>query len=159
MTTLREVVATTESGGDRGAIRFEPTVYATLKLTDDRTQNATGALIRLVERINGCSPDTARIILASSWGAYQVMGETLYGSLGYESPIRDYWSSDDDQDASFDRYAGLVGITGSQLTDASWIAGEGIEPLRFAAAYNGPGDPSGYLARLVQEYRSLSASA
>lgn len=151
---LAEVVAIVESDGNSSAIRFEPGVYATFKLTDDQTANSIGALIRQIEGIHNCSPDTARVILSSSWGRFQVMGETLYGN-GYGSGIVAYLSSDADQIASFETFCRFAGMADADLADCSWLLGTDPRALQFATRYNGPGQPTEYLARLRQAYSEV----
>src|SRR5574337_403618 len=69
--SLAEVIARVESNDDSRALRFEPGVFS----------NSLAARHEILERImlaNACNRNTARMIYATSWGRFQIMGFNLY---------------------------------------------------------------------------------
>lgn len=156
---LMRVSAEVESANDPTAVRFEYEVFQQLLETDDQTpNNATATLIRMVETINKCSPNTARQILVSSYGKLQFLGSTLYG-LGYAKPIISYWSQESEQEAMWPAYMRQIDISPEQQADASWLLTDSATGLRLARLYNGPGDPVVYYSSLMKAYTSLVDAA
>jgi len=74
-----ELIAFVESGYDPHALRFEEYFYRILKSHDED--------INKVAEINVCSKNTARMICATSWGLYQLLGYNIYINLGYDDRI------------------------------------------------------------------------
>lgn len=137
MSDTASVIAQIESGDNPQAMRFEPLVYA----------NAAGAALGAkIAKIHGCSGRTAEMIYATSWGAYQIMGITLY-DLGYAKTVFDFVAAPNDQRAMFDAFCASRGIafTIDQLRDSEALR------LRFATKYNGPGNITDYAARIAAE--------
>ena len=150
MVSLASVVAETESANNLNAYRFEPATYAVFKSVDDQTKSPTGALIRHTETLHQCSPDSARVILSSSWGKYQIMGENIW-SLGYPGTIWKFMMDDAGQSATFEAFCLRIGVSAQDQADCSWLLDD-TKGLVFARWYNGPGSPDVYLARLRQSY-------
>jgi hypothetical protein len=148
--TLAQVVAQTESRGNPWAVRFEPAVYARYLAVDDQTATAIGAQIREFEQIHGCSPDTARVLLSSSWGRYQIMGFNL------GQHVLQFAADPDSQDAKFIVFCQRLGVTDAQMADASWLIDDAAG-MDFATRYNGPAKPASYLASLRASYAALNA--
>jgi len=140
---LASVIAQIESGNNPHAMRFEPLVFQS---PFPARPAAERSLITKIEAIHGCSLATAEMIYSTSWGAYQIMGMTLY-DLGYAKPIMDFMTSPDDQLAMFNTFCTRRGIafTVDQLRDDS-AARE-----KFASRYNGPGNIADYSARIAAE--------
>jgi hypothetical protein len=155
--SLADVVAQVESAGNQFAYRFEPAQYQRLLQTDDQTQNATGASIRLVEKIHGCSPDSARVLLASSWGRHQLMGFNIWSGR-YTGMAWHFLDAQSDQDVLFDEFVEAIGIDEVQMADASWLMTDQAAALEFATRYNGPGQPTVYLGLLQAAYVKLSGT-
>jgi len=129
MLTLEELIADIESAGNKYAMRFEPHVF-------DRTQSSTryGVMVNIARARNKCSRDTARVIISTSWGKFQIMGFNLYdpASLDYPSSVGQYMATDTDQAETFKTFCLNKGIyfSISDLLDEALA-------LRFARTYNG----------------------
>ncbi len=129
MVTLESIISDIESAGNRYAMRFEPHVY-------ERTQITTryDAAVNAAKARNKCSLETARVIVATSWGKFQVMGFNLYdpNGLNYPGFVGAYTNSDTDQVATFKTFCQAKNIyfTPSDLLDDALA-------LRFARVYNG----------------------
>lgn len=156
--TLYAVVAHVESGGGKSLYRFEPAVFSRYKAVDDQAPASVIAeQIRACEERHHCSPDSARVILASSWGRYQIMGFNIW-NLGYTNDVWAYQSDRAGQDETFRVFVGRIGITDDMLADASWLLDD-LRGRMFATQYNGPGQPDTYLASLRNAYTALSGAA
>jgi hypothetical protein len=152
---LERVVALVESGNNPEAFRFEPTVFAHEKLTDDHSPEAAAKLILDTEKLHECSPDSARVILSSSWGKYQLMGFNLW-PLGYMGTIWEFLSKPADQDLMFEEFVLEGGFYQSELDDAGWLLTAETRALSFARFYNGLGNPQAYLEKLQAGLKKLS---
>ncbi|MGH9436394.1 MAG: N-acetylmuramidase domain-containing protein [Terriglobia bacterium] len=101
---LAYIISQVEASGFSGALRFEPSVYRevmyALQTGCDGTLACNAAhakhvsdnarvLVSTIAKINRCTDDTARVLYATSFGLYQIMGYNLY-SLGLSSPISNY---------------------------------------------------------------------
>lgn len=89
--SLFDIVTYVESHGNPHSIRFEPGVYHSIAV---QTTTAQKVILTEIVRIHDCSMGTAQMIYSTSWGAAQIMGFNLFGSLGYKSPV---WSFGDDE--------------------------------------------------------------
>lgn len=147
--TLSAVIAQVESGNDPWKTRYEPTVYARYASVGDGGASVLAHQIKAFETLHGCSPDTARMLLSTSWGRYQAMGFNL------NQHVVKFAADAAAQDAEFARFVGAIGVTGDQMADASWLSDDAAG-LAFAAKYNGPGQPAAYLAALRVALSSLS---
>jgi hypothetical protein len=144
MVSLADLIARVESGNNAGALRFEPAVYARL-IKEGPVINPT---LLDIMRINAVDPQTARMIYATSWGKFQIMGETLYSDpLSYEAPLWVFFSSEVIQGAIFNRFVAARGIDIDPANQNDY--------LRFATVYNGPGDPEAYAEEMIRAYRDL----
>lgn len=131
--TLGDLIAYNESNGDQNAVRFE-----TMHLPGTPYINRMKEIVR-------CSTATAAVLCATSWGKYQIMGDTLI-DLGLSvSPIY-FCSRDDLQDKAFSDFLTRNHIGGYTLTD---ITQDATKRATFARIYNGPGNIQGYSQRLV----------
>lgn len=140
---LRDVFARIESGGNPFAIRFEPSTWA---------RNNFQSLFTRVVNANKCDVNTARMLLASSFGLYQIMGFNLYnpGICDYRGPIALFLNNVSDQNKAMDAFldAANIRVTPSQLYDPATRA-------RVARLYNGPGDVSAYSFKLLKAITDL----
>lgn len=129
MNTLEELISDIESGGNQYAMRFEPLVY-------ERTQNSNRyeAMVNVAKSRNKCSRATACMIVATSWGKFQIMGFNLYdpSSLDYPHSVGQYMADTDDQAGTFKTFCQRKNIYFS-VTD---LLDETLA-LRFARVYNG----------------------
>ena len=84
---LERLIADIESAGRFDAMRFEPHVYKRA------TAGAYGNSVALARRVNKVSLATARMIVATSWGGFQIMGFNIYtsesDSVGIGAFLRD----------------------------------------------------------------------
>ena len=88
-----KIVGYVESLNNPYAIRFEEHLYQNYL-----SRKPNDAVVRY---INKCSMRTAFMIMATSWGKYQILGINLYNRLDYDKPIGHYLCDEDEQDISF----------------------------------------------------------
>lgn len=138
ITTLSELIKAAESGGHRHAIRFEPgfAKYITESSVDRAIAGAAPCTL---------SRATARNLLQTSFGFYQIMGENIY-ALGYRGNILDWINSDEAQFATFVKYCLSRGISFSLQE----ILNDPNKRAIFAKKYNG--DAVAYSAHLLATY-------
>lgn len=153
--TLSSVIRLVEASGNFGALRFEPGCYAAL-------QNGRGRLYALhpteileaIATANRCSPPTAQMIFATSWGVYQDMGFELYGELcvapDHVPSIKEWFADEAMQDRAFVKWCGLHRFHADQPLPSD------DEIARFAGLYNGPGDIPRYVAQMKSTAASLA---
>jgi hypothetical protein len=151
MLSLCDVVAVVESNRFNGAIRFEPGLYG--QTVPDRIKPPQIAVLTAIRRANFCSFDTARMIFSTSFGRFQLLGETLYGEpINLRAPISAFWASEAMQLAAFNAFVAAHGIDctiNELLTDPTYSE-------RFATAYNGPGNVADYAGRLISTAKLLN---
>ena len=121
--TVAEIIAHVESENSICAIRFEPEI----EKFDPPT------LVK-ISRFNKCSSATAKEIYASSFGKFQILGETLYSTLGYEKPIQVFFADETEQIAMFEKFLKIEGL----CTDGMKLLSSPSEREIFARKYNGP---------------------
>jgi hypothetical protein len=144
--TLARVIAYVESGNNPYALRFEPAVYARVQANP----TANEATIERIAAANECNHATAEIIFSTSWGLYQIMGESLYPQ-GWSRSVGFYLANSATQTLAFSRF-----LDADKLP-SSWPALKS-DPgsLRyFAARYNGPEEPDAYAQRMLDAARLL----
>ena len=93
---LSKIVASVESLNNIHALRFEEKLYTSYQKRKVKTD--------IVRLINKCSLRTAYMIMATSWGKYQILGYNLYNKLNYDKPIGYYLNEPDEQDFTFIEY-------------------------------------------------------
>jgi len=148
MLTLAQVLSRVESSDNPYALRFEPETYQHVGEPRFLKVLASAAFA------NRCSDDTAKVILASSWGAYQIMGFNLYARAG-ASCVGVFLGSPDEQLKALS--AMLAPWAMAPEEDAGWIVSGADKLTAFATRYNGPGNVSAYSSRLIAAYKALSA--
>ena len=122
---LCKVIAEIESSGSARALRFEPRVYRVYSLSHK-------SITDIVAAIHNCSHDTANVIAATSFGAYQIMGFNLY-TFGYRKSIFDFVASVADQLEYFDAF-----LTRSNINfTLDHLLKTPHDLMRFAYLYNG----------------------
>lgn len=138
---LAKVIATVESGPFPYAMRFEPGVYA---------RPPFPPTLAAAEKANHCNDATARVVLATSYGLFQIMGFNLYGPLKLTIAIGPYLFDTEQQFDAFKRFVTLNGFDPENFdfTDDGLIE-------RFARSYNGLGDVANYSAKMKAAYAAL----
>ncbi len=124
---LQTVIARIESGGNPRALRFEPRVYA---------ENVAPATSARIADVHGCDYETGRIIAATSWGLFQIMGFNLWsGPHAYDSSVFAFCVDVAEQRAFFQTF---LSDHGQDFTLAE-LLGDEHKLLAFATFYNGDG--------------------
>jgi hypothetical protein len=150
---VSDIIAQVESARRDSALRFEPAKWSGYLVASPHLPELAAAA-----HYNECSLDTARMVCASSWGRYQLMGFNLYaptpGGFGYAKPIADFIASPVDQCSAF-----LWFIHAHRLDDitADQLENDAAARIRFATAYNGPGQPEVYAQMIVNAIKALNA--
>lgn len=135
---LSEVVAQVESSGNLLAMRYEP---AWTPQNEMNAQHyATGGWI---------DEPTAAMICKTSWGKYQIMGDNLYGALGYNGTLVDYLNSPIRQLKYFQAFLRTIGFS-----DVDFGTMTPSEKVAFGSAYNGNGPV--YADSLDSAYKFLA---
>lgn len=140
---LRAMARWCESDGNYRAIRFERKTFNNI------TDRGNTPVLLAIARINKCSLDTARIIYASSWGAYQIMGFNLYDKLGLLTDIASYLWDTNAQDQSYDKFVIQNNINFSMAE----IKSSNDKRLTYAIRYNGS---SIYADRMIKAIKALN---
>ena len=118
---LSEVVAQVESANNPFSMRFEPAWIPHNELAAQKY--ATGGWI---------DEPTAAMICKTSWGKYQIMGDNLYGQLGYDGSLVDYLISPIRQLKYFQSFLRTIGFS-----DVDFSALSNSQLDAFAMKYNG----------------------
>ncbi len=130
---LSDVIAAVESRNNPAAMRFEPSHYA---------GQIKFANLALVMRYGGggfLTTATARMIAATSWGMFQIMGEYLYAQ-GYKKTLREFLADERAQLEQFEIF-----INQFRFTDVQFSVLTSAQKTFFASRYNGPGNVSVYV--------------
>ena len=94
---INKIIAYVESNNNQYAMRFEEAVYF--------SKNINTKIIQLIQEYNRCSKNTARMIYATSWGKYQIMGYSLYnGICDLRVPVGAFLCNGKIQDMAFLQY-------------------------------------------------------
>jgi hypothetical protein len=133
MKTLEDIISQIESGDNLYAMRFEPHVFERMHQT-----NRYGAAVAVAKQQNRCTLETARVICATSWGRFQIMGFNLYDpALGepfpFLNPIGAYLESIIWQSRHFKAFCDKKDI----LFTVEELIGDPAKVLKFARTYNG----------------------
>lgn len=124
--TLDQVIGWIESRNDNCALRFEPRIYAT-------TRYADAAVLSRISRYNHCSPATAKMLNACSFGRFQIMGFNLYSApMLLACEIGQYFSDPDLQRKMFYEFVAekCIDYPTSDLLST-------VKRTHFAQVYNG----------------------
>ena len=134
-TSLAQLIAQVESSGDQYAYRFEPAYIP-------RDQD-----IIAMQHLCECSFDSAKILTASSFGLYQIMGFNLL-DLGLKlSPLK-YCAVPELQTQFFQEFIFKNGI--AYTLDE--VVNDVQKRLDFAGKYNGNADV--YASEMMRVYNS-----
>jgi len=82
---IMKIIAYVESNYNPYAIRFEKNIFASLEGSKYRQKPVK--ILSLIQEINKCNNDTAKMIYSTSFGKYQIMGYNIYGTCGYKYDI------------------------------------------------------------------------
>ena len=123
--TISQLIAQIESSNNPHALRFEPQF------------NPTAENIAAACHSNACSTATGKMICATSWGLYQIMGENLY-SLGFKSSIFDFINSPSLQLVYFNEFLASRKLGAITLED---LRTDQTKREYFASRYNGAAYP------------------
>jgi hypothetical protein len=137
--SIATIIAHVESGGNKYAMRYEPSTHNQIENNPKHWQ----LIVNKIQKANTCSLETARAIAATSFGKYQVMGFNLYQN--YRLPVGAFFNSDADQDAAFAHFlisSNLENYTVADLKDKT-------KRDHFARIYNGPGNVADYSLKLL----------
>lgn len=139
--TVADVIGRVESDNNPAAIRFE--------LAADKRAPQYSEIIGIIADANKCTRETARMIWASSWGEFQIMGFNLYDPriCGYTKNIAAYLASSPDQLKSFSAFVSYLRV-GFSAQDSSSVFEDTQTRNAFARAYNGPGNVLDYANRI-----------
>ena len=135
---LSDCVAYVESRNNAKAMRYEPTYKFDSANVYIASDYATGGWI---------DTTTAAMIVATSWGAYQIMGDHLYGQ-GYRGTIVDFLNNQQGQQKdAFDTFLETIGFI-----DVPFDTLDTAKLDKFALRYNG--SPV-YAQSLEEAYQAL----
>lgn len=133
--TISQLVASAESNHVKHAMRFEP---------GWRHDNNIISLVRQAHAPAYMNTTTAKNIMATSYGLYQIMGENIY-RLGYKKPINEFMNSEADQLEIFNKFLAWRGI--DYTVDE--IFSDRAKMEKFAKRYNGS---LSYIQTLTNHY-------
>ncbi len=124
---LQAVIARIESSDNPYALRFEPAVYAA---------GASASLIARIAAVHDADDATGRVIAATSWGLFQIMGFNLWsGPHPYAGTFFEYCADDVAQRLAFETF---LADRGMDFTLESLLA-SASRLVAFATFYNGDG--------------------
>ena len=124
---LQDVIARIESSGNPFALRFEPAVYA---------GDVAPSVAARIATLHGADYETGRVIAATSWGLFQIMGFNLWaGPHAYTGTLYEFCADTIAQRLAFETF---LADRGMNFTLAE-LLGNANKLIAFAAAYNGDG--------------------
>jgi hypothetical protein len=142
---VEKLIADIESAGKFYTMRFEPHVYERTK------QNIYSDAVNRARQVNQVSLATARMIVSTSWGGFQIMGFNLYDKnvIDLHLPVGIFLKDKSLQRAAFWKYckARNIAYTVNELRDET-------KRRDFARKYNG--DVDGYAALIEMRIRSFN---
>lgn len=146
MTTVADVIGSIESTNNPGALRFEFATYEKAPFY--------GAIIDSIKECNLCNVATARMIYATSWGEFQIMGLNLYDPrmCAYRNSVARYMVQSGDQFVTFNSFLFRMplGVKLKSDSPASLFSDPNLR-VQFARLYNGPGNFQEYADRIKGE--------
>ncbi|MGC9115968.1 MAG: hypothetical protein ACP5HH_08285 [Fervidicoccaceae archaeon] len=93
--TLKEVIAYVESNNNPFALRYEESYFIKAE------KKGNEKILNLIQAFNRCSKDTAKVIFATSFGLYQILGVNLYSICELKYSIGEFLCYKDLQDTAF----------------------------------------------------------
>lgn len=143
--SIAQVIAHVESAGRGDAMRFEPAVY------ERALAGSYGPQVAAAVTAHKCSQATARVIVSTSWGKFQLMGFNLYPNLTGLS-VAAFMSTP--QDPAFGKFLAIKRL--DHFT-AQQLFSDLAARLSFATVYNGPGNPQAYADLILSAFHALGA--
>ena len=137
-TTLADLIAQVESGGNHFASRFEPAHEPRI------------SFINQMVSIAKCNFVTAKILCSMSFGLYQIMGDELMDLDLTRHPF-DYAGDITLQAEFFNRYC----IRNNCEYTLDDVINDESKRLDFARKYNGPGNVEAYAQRIIDIYEAI----
>jgi hypothetical protein len=92
---LKEVIAYVESNNNPFVLRFEESYFIKAE------KRGNEKILSLIQAYNRCSKDTAKVIFATSFGLYQILGVNLYSICELKYSIGEFLCYKDLQDTTF----------------------------------------------------------
>lgn len=138
ISSISQLVAQVESGGNQWAVRFEPSYHPDAK-----------AFLNARVAMPGLSFVTYETLLACSWGQFQIMGDNLY-MLGLKVSLQEYCSDPAMQEMFFLRFCAQRNI--AYTLDE--ILNDDAKRQDFAHHYNG--NTIGYSTRMLSVYHAIN---
>lgn len=137
---LAAAIARIESSANLTAMRFETPLFGRL------ANGYAPAAVQNAADSNRCTRTTGMMICATSWGAYQMLGQVLYDDLGQRFTIARFLN---DPAAQFECFRAFVVRNKIDFALAD-IRDDQAKREAFAKRYNGPGNVPAYAERLRQ---------
>lgn len=148
MLDLAAVIAQVESSNNSFCIRYEAEMFERWCAT--KLMPAQSAVVQRIETTNKCNMMTALMIACTSWGKYQLLGESLYGiGMGWTYPIGQFFAVP--QSLYFNHFLNQRSIN-FLLSD---IQSDPAKREEFIAAYNGLGAVETYWAKMQDAIKLL----
>lgn len=113
-------------------MRFEPFLYQGEGIISGGISRAAGGY---------ANAPTIRMIYATSWGKFQILGRNLYAQ-GYLKTLAEFLNSEDDQLREFEIFIKARGFENVEYSTMTYNKAD------FARVYNGPGDVSDYVNKM-----------
>ena len=143
---LQNVIARIESSDNPYALRFEPAVYA--------GQDLAPATASHIAALHASSYETGRVIAATSWGLFQIMGFNLWsGPHPYDGTFFAFCADEIAQRLAFETFLEDRGMNFA-LSD---LLGNENKLQAFAAFYNGDGPIYANAMRIAAKALGYSA--
>lgn len=98
-----EIIAHVESNNNILAFRFEEELYRHYDV-----KKIGSRVFNYVKRIHNCSNNSAKVILSSSWGKYQILGVNLYDICSVTKTVFEYLFDEALQDLTFQTFVNKV---------------------------------------------------
>lgn len=151
MITLIQLIAHVESGNFDSAIRFEEEKYNSLMNGPIKElPPRIGDTLNKIKDLHHCDFLSALQIYCTSFGKYQFMGETLYSDpINLPMPIPVFWCSEVVQGSIFQKFVREKNID----IDVEPVRMDEYE--RFATIWNGPGNVTEYVNRMLTVFKQL----
>ena len=150
MVKLSEIICRIESSNNLKTLRFEPMVYQHF----DQNINRNLPLIERVKMINRCDSYSALILLSTSWGLYQFMGETLYSMLDLKEDIFDFWNNPAIQYKMFIKFLD-IGHFVQYENDPKALIDSQNGLYNFSKFYNGPDNFVAYASKIKETFQEM----
>lgn len=143
MQTIADVIGAIESSNNPAAMRFEFSTYQHAPIASH--------IIDTIMECNLCNVATARMIYATSWGEFQLMGFNLYSPdiCAYRNNIARYLVQSHDQFVTFDSYLFRMPLNLKLTSQSNAVLFD--DPnlrVQFARLYNGNGNFQAYADKI-----------